>query len=66
MIPKTAWILMAWMALVYPATVMLRQHYLMDVYAGLFVGFRLLLGVHVPRQTATARSEGRPHPWPGT
>lgn len=37
--PKTAWILMPWLALVYPATVMLRQHYLMDVYAGLFVGF---------------------------
>lgn len=38
-IPKTAWILMGWLALVYPATVMLRQHYLMDVYAGIFVGF---------------------------
>ena len=38
-IPKTAWILMCWIALVYPATVMLQQHYLMDVYAGLFVGF---------------------------
>lgn len=38
-IPKTAWILMPWLVLVYPATVMLRQHYLMDVYAGIFVGF---------------------------
>ncbi|CAB4848209.1 unannotated protein [freshwater metagenome] len=37
--PKTSWILMAWLFLVYPATVMLRQHYLMDVYAGIFVGF---------------------------
>ena len=37
--PKTAWIMMAWLALIYPATVMLRQHYLMDVYAGIFVGF---------------------------
>ena len=37
--PKTAWSLMAWLCLVYPATVSLRQHYLMDVYAGLFVGF---------------------------
>jgi len=37
--PKTAWILMAWLCLVYPATVSLRQHYLMDVYAGIFVGF---------------------------
>lgn len=38
-IPKTAWILMLWMCLVYPATVMLRQHYLMDVYAGILLGF---------------------------
>ncbi len=38
-IPKTSWILMGWLALVYPATVMLRQHYLIDVYAGIFVGF---------------------------
>jgi membrane-associated phospholipid phosphatase len=30
---------MAWLCLVYPATVALRQHYLMDVYAGIFVGF---------------------------
>jgi len=38
-IPKTAWILMAWLCLIYPATVMLRQHYLMDVYAGILLGF---------------------------
>jgi membrane-associated phospholipid phosphatase len=38
-LPKTSWTLMAWLCLVYPATVMLRQHYLMDVYAGIFVGF---------------------------
>ncbi|HEX7537910.1 MAG TPA: phosphatase PAP2 family protein [Dermatophilaceae bacterium] len=38
-LPKTSWILMAWLCLVYPATVSLRQHYLMDVYAGIFVGF---------------------------
>lgn len=37
--PRSCWALMAWLALVYPATVMLRQHYLMDVYAGVFVGF---------------------------
>lgn len=37
--PKTAWILMPWLALIFPATVMLQQHYLMDVYAGVFVGF---------------------------
>jgi len=38
-IPKTAWIIMIWISLVIPATVMLRQHYLMDVYAGIFLGF---------------------------
>ena len=36
---KTSWILMPWLLLVFPATVMLRQHYLMDVYAGIAVGF---------------------------
>jgi len=30
---------MAWLCLVEPATVRLRQRYLMDVYAGIFVGF---------------------------
>lgn len=38
-LPKTAWIMMPWLALIYPATLMLQQHYVMDVYAGLFVGF---------------------------
>ena len=38
-LPKTAWIMMLWLLLIYPATLMLQQHYLMDVYAGLFVGF---------------------------
>jgi membrane-associated phospholipid phosphatase len=37
--PWIAWPLMAWLCLVYPATVLLRQHYLIDVYAGLFIGF---------------------------
>lgn len=37
--PKTAWIMSGWLALVYPATVMLRQHYLIDLYTGIFVGF---------------------------
>jgi len=36
--PKTAWILMAWLLLIYPATVMLQQHYLIDVYAGIAIG----------------------------
>lgn len=43
--PKTAWILMPWLALIYPATVMLQQHYLMDVYAGVFVGFAVYWAV---------------------
>jgi membrane-associated phospholipid phosphatase len=30
---------MLWLLLVYPATVMLQQHYLVDVYAGILVGF---------------------------
>lgn len=37
--PRLSWGLMLWLALVYPATVMLRQHYLIDVYAGVLVGF---------------------------
>jgi membrane-associated phospholipid phosphatase len=37
--PRLAWGLIAWLALVFPATVMLRQHYLIDVYAGILVGF---------------------------
>jgi membrane-associated phospholipid phosphatase len=43
--PKTAWILMPWLALVFPATVMLQQHFLIDVYGGIFVGFATYWGV---------------------
>ena len=43
--PKTAWIMSGWLLLVYPATVMLRQHYLIDVYAGVFVGFAVYWAV---------------------
>jgi membrane-associated phospholipid phosphatase len=35
---RTAAVLIPWLLLVYPATVALRQHYLIDVYAGIFVG----------------------------
>lgn len=58
-IPKTAWILMAWLCLVFPATVMLRQHYLMDVYAGIFVGFTCYWGSMflVERPKLVPRSE---------
>ncbi len=37
--PRISWVLRAWLCLVYPATVMLRQHYLIDVYAGVPIGF---------------------------
>lgn len=37
--PKLHGRLRIWISLVIPATMMLRQHYLMDVYAGIFVGF---------------------------
>jgi len=38
-IPKTAWTLIVVLLLVFPATVMLRQHYLIDVYTGILLGF---------------------------
>lgn len=37
--PRLCWPLMAWLLLVFPATVMLQQHFLIDVYAGVFIGF---------------------------
>lgn len=37
--PRTSWILMAWFALILPATVFLHQHYLVDIYGGIFVAF---------------------------
>lgn len=37
--PKTSWILMLWFALILPATVFLHQHYLIDIYGGIFVAF---------------------------
>jgi len=36
---RTSWTMMAWLLLIFPATVMLEQHYLIDVYAGVFIGF---------------------------
>ncbi len=57
--PKTSWILMPWLALVFPATVMLQQHFLMDVYAGVFVGFATYWAVMfaVERPTLVPRGE---------
>ncbi len=37
--PRTSWILMLWFLLILPATVFLHQHYLVDIYGGLFVAF---------------------------
>ncbi len=58
--PKTVWILMPWLALIYPATVMLQQHYLMDVYAGIFVGFACYWAVMflVERPSLVPSTEG--------
>lgn len=44
-----------WLALIYPATVMLQQHYLIDVYAGIAIGIAsyalALVAVERPRLT---------------
>ncbi len=37
--PRTSWILMSWFVLILPATVFLHQHYLVDIYGGIFVAF---------------------------
>ena len=68
--PRTAWTLLVWLPLVYPATVMLEQHVLIDVYAGLFIGFAcywaVMFAVERPVLTPSgpdgARSPIRPGP----
>jgi membrane-associated phospholipid phosphatase len=42
--PRTCWILMAWFLLIIPATVFLHQHFLADIYGGIFVGFTAYWG----------------------
>lgn len=37
--PRTSWIMMAWFMLIIPATVFLHQHFLVDIYGGVFVAF---------------------------
>jgi membrane-associated phospholipid phosphatase len=37
--PRTSWALMAWFVLILPATVFLHQHFLIDIYGGIFVAF---------------------------
>ena len=43
--PKTSWILMLWFLLILPATVFLHQHFLVDMYGGIFVAFTAYWGV---------------------
>ena len=38
-IPRISWSLMGWFSLILPATVFLHQHFLIDIYGGIFVGF---------------------------
>lgn len=38
-IARTAWALIAWFILILPATVFLAQHFLIDIYGGIFVAF---------------------------
>jgi membrane-associated phospholipid phosphatase len=42
--PKTSWILMFWFLLILPATVFLHQHFLIDIYGGIFVAFTVYWG----------------------
>jgi len=42
--PRTIWILMGWFALIIPATVFLHQHFLIDIYGGIFVAFTCYWG----------------------
>ncbi|CAB4775885.1 unannotated protein [freshwater metagenome] len=37
--PRISWFLMLWFATILPATVFLHQHFLIDIYGGIFVGF---------------------------
>jgi membrane-associated phospholipid phosphatase len=38
-IPRISWLLMGWFSLILPATVFLHQHFLIDIYGGIFLGF---------------------------
>ena len=38
-IARTAWALIAWFVLIIPATVLLAQHFVIDIYGGIFVAF---------------------------
>ena len=37
--PRTSWLLILWFLTILPATVFLHQHYLVDIYGGIFVAF---------------------------
>ena len=38
-IPRTAMVMQGWFLLIIPATVLLQQHYIIDIYGGIFVAF---------------------------
>ena len=42
--PRTSYILIFWFMLILPATVFLHQHYLVDIYGGIFVAFSAYWG----------------------
>lgn len=56
-IPRTAYLLIVWFLLIIPATVLLAQHFLIDIYGGVFVGFAVYWAVMFinerPNLTAT-------------
>ena len=43
-IARTAWALIAWFILIIPATVFLAQHFIIDIYGGIFVAFSVYWG----------------------
>ncbi len=42
--PRTSWCLIIWFVSILPATVFLHQHYLVDIYGGIFVAFATYWG----------------------
>ncbi len=42
--PRISWSLMFWFTLILPATVFLHQHFLIDIYGGIFVAFTVYWG----------------------
>ena len=44
-IKKTSYLLIGWFLLIIPATVFLAQHFLIDIYGGIFVAFSIYWAV---------------------